>query len=65
MKPDPKGIRVILKEHGLSNSEALMIGDRYEKDGLAARGNDVDYIIVSKKKKERLLLKELFQSSYE
>ncbi len=65
MKPDPKGIRVILKEQGLSNAEALMIGDRYEKDGLAARGNDVDYIIVSKKKKERLLLKELFQSSYE
>ncbi len=30
-----------------------MIGDRYEKDGLAAQGNDVDFVIVSKKEKER------------
>ncbi|MDE7324427.1 MAG: HAD family hydrolase [Lachnospiraceae bacterium] len=59
MKPDPKGIGVILRERNLSNTEALMIGDRYEKDGLAAQGNDMDYIIVSKKKKERELLRDL------
>lgn len=61
MKPDPKGIRVILKEQGIFNAEALMIGDRYEKDGLAAKENDVDYIIVSKKKKERELLRNLLE----
>ena len=59
MKPDPKGIRVILKEQGLLNTETLMIGDRYEKDGLAAKGNDVDFIIVSKNRKERMLLRDL------
>lgn len=59
MKPDPKGIDVILKEQGILNADALMIGDRYEKDGLAAQGNDVDYIIVGKKKKERELLRDL------
>lgn len=59
MKPNPKGIRVILKEQGLLNTEALMIGDRYEKDGLAAKANDVDFIIVSKSKKEREALKDL------
>lgn len=59
MKPDAKGIRVILKQQGLLNTETLMIGDRYEKDGLAAERNDVDYIIVSRKKKERKILKDL------
>lgn len=59
MKPDPKGIRVILDDQGISNTEAVMIGDRYEKDGLAAIGNDVDYIIVGKKKKERGKLRDL------
>lgn len=59
MKPDPKGINVILKDMGCANTEAVMIGDRYEKDGMAARQNDVDYIIVSKNRKEREQLKDL------
>lgn len=53
MKPDPKGLGVILKTLGISAEEAIMIGDRYEKDGLAAEGNKMDYIIVSASKKER------------
>lgn len=53
MKPDPKGLDVILKMLGLSAKDAVMIGDRYEKDGLAAEGNQMDYIIVSSSKKER------------
>ncbi len=53
MKPDPKGIAVILEDIGCSAKDVLMIGDRYEKDGLAAQGNDVDFVIVSKKEKER------------
>lgn len=53
MKPDPKGIRVILETLGLTSDEAVMIGDRYEKDGIAAKENNVDYIIVSSSPKER------------
>lgn len=53
MKPDPKGIAVILADMDCPAEEALMIGDRYEKDGIAARGNNVDYIIMSKSRKER------------
>lgn len=53
MKPDPKGIRVILDTLGLEAEEAIMIGDRYEKDGLAAEGNQMDYIIVSSSPKAR------------
>lgn len=60
MKPDPKGIRVILEELGCPNTDALMIGDRYEKDGLAAQGNDVDYIIAGRNRKEREALPYFF-----
>lgn len=60
MKPDPKGLKVILEALALSPKDAVMIGDRYEKDGLAAAGNQMDYIIVSSSKKERAKLKHLF-----
>lgn len=53
MKPDPRGIAVILSDIGCPAEEALMIGDRYEKDGLAAEGNGMDYVIVSKSRKKR------------
>lgn len=56
MKPDKKGIEVILKDMNITNDMAVMIGDRYEKDGLAAIANDVDYIILSSKKSERASL---------
>lgn len=53
MKPDPKGLHVILEDIGCTASDVLMIGDRYEKDGLAAKRNDMDYIIVSSSRRER------------
>lgn len=53
MKPDPKGLRVILEDIGCTASDVLMIGDRYEKDRLAAKKNNMDYIIVSSSRKER------------
>ncbi|MDE7477787.1 MAG: HAD family hydrolase [Lachnospiraceae bacterium] len=53
MKPDPKGIAVILADTGCPAEDALMVGDRYEKDGLAAKRNGIDYIIVGKSRKER------------
>jgi len=53
MKPDGKGIKVILSELSVASSDAVMIGDRYEKDGLSAIANGVDYIILSSKKNKR------------
>lgn len=61
MKPDPKGIRVILEDLGCDSANAVMIGDRYEKDGLAAEGNHVDYMILGSAKRERAKLKEMFK----
>lgn len=60
MKPDPKGLRVILETLGLSAAEVLMVGDRCEKDGLAAAANRMDYIIVPASRKERGKMKSLF-----
>lgn len=60
MKPDPKGLRVILSTLGCDCADAVMIGDRYEKDGLAAEKNNVDYVIADSSKKEREKLKSLW-----
>lgn len=59
MKPDPKGVKVILETLGLSAADAVMVGDRYEKDGLSAIGSQMDYIIVPASKKEREKLRSL------
>ncbi len=53
MKPDPKGLAHILKSMNLDKASAIMIGDRYDKDGLAAIGNEMDYVILESSKKER------------
>lgn len=60
MKPDPKGIQVILSEFGCSSADAVMIGDRYEKDGAAAEKSGVDFIIADCSEKERRKLKALW-----
>lgn len=56
MKPDKRGIEVILSDTGIASSDAVMIGDRYEKDALCAIANDVDYIVLSSKKSKRRAL---------
>ena len=60
MKPDPKGIEVILRTLDCDCSDVLMIGDRYEKDGIAAERNNVDYVIVDRAKKERAKLRDMW-----
>lgn len=60
MKPDPKGIKVILESLGCKSADAVMIGDRYEKDGIAAQKNGVDYMIADSSKKERRKLKDMW-----
>ena len=59
MKPDPKGLKVILETLNLNAADVVMVGDRYEKDGLAAIGNKMDYIIVPSSVKEREKMKGL------
>ena len=53
MKPDPKGLAYVLKVMQCQPKNALMVGDRMEKDGQAAVANNVDYVILSGKKEER------------
>ncbi len=48
LKPDPKGLSVILKQTGYQASEVIMIGDRMSKDGQAAMNAGIDYIILDK-----------------
>jgi HAD superfamily hydrolase (TIGR01549 family) len=60
MKPDPKGLGVILNELCLEHDQVLMVGDRYEKDGLAAEGNKIDYIILSASPNKRSEAIKLF-----
>ena len=60
MKPDSKGLQVILQQLQMKPEEVIMVGDRYEKDGLAAVANQMDYIILdSNKKKRQIQEKEL------
>ncbi len=63
MKPDPKGLAVILKTLGVDRKDAIMVGDRLEKDGMSAQRNQVDYLIVSPSPKERQKLKDILDYS--
>lgn len=62
MKPDPKGLQVIMTEWRVDKERIVMIGDRYEKDGLAAEENGIDYLILSSRKKERIQMDRLLRS---
>lgn len=55
MKPNPKGIEYILHTMGVDAKEALMIGDRMEKDGKAAIDAGIDYLILSADPQKRTL----------
>jgi len=48
MKPNPRGILYILEELKVAPEEAVMIGDRYEKDGKAALSAGIDHMILGK-----------------
>lgn len=53
LKPDPKGILSILEQMGIQKQDAVMIGDRREKDGEAAIRAGIDYLILSSCKSKR------------
>lgn len=58
MKPDPKGLQVILQRLQMEPEEVIMVGDRYEKDGLVAIANNMDYVILDSNKKKRHVQKK-------
>ncbi|MGF1561190.1 MAG: HAD family hydrolase [Geminicoccaceae bacterium] len=45
LKPNPKGLRRVLEKTGVQPLEALMIGDRDDRDGEIARRVGVPYLI--------------------
>lgn len=53
LKPDPRGIRTVLRKTGYSAGECLYIGDRDEKDGASARSVGMDYLILPKGARRR------------
>ena len=53
MKPNPKGLQVIMKHTGFDAQDMIMVGDRYEKDGMSAAANHMDYIILDTDKTKR------------
>lgn len=49
LKPHPRGLAVLLAAAGVSADEAVLIGDRAERDGLAARRLEVPCLIRSRR----------------
>lgn len=49
LKPHPAGLARLLEVFGVSSDEALMIGDRDERDGEAARRLGCPYLLLARK----------------
>jgi HAD superfamily hydrolase (TIGR01549 family) len=53
LKPDPAGLLKILKTTGVSTSQALMVGDRFDRDWAVANSIGMPAIIRSRRKDPR------------
>jgi len=49
MKPHPRGVELLMKSAGATPAETLVVGDRVERDGLAARRAGAKALIRSNK----------------
>jgi putative hydrolase of the HAD superfamily len=49
LKPHPKGLQVLMSRAGVSASETILIGDRAERDGSAARAAQAACLLLSRK----------------
>ena len=56
LKPDPRGLELIMEDYGLGADEILVIGDRMEKDAEAAVRAGCDRVVLPKDKKGRGIL---------
>ncbi len=50
MKPSPRGIALLSSRLGVGANDVIVIGDRDDRDGEAARRAGVDYLLKSRKK---------------
>ena len=55
MKPNPKGLQYIIDKYQIAKEDTIMIGDRMEKDGEAAKAVGIDYLILERERKNRKL----------
>ena len=55
MKPNPKGLEYIINKYQIAKEDAIMIGDRMEKDGEVAKNVGIDYLILKRERKDRKL----------
>lgn len=53
MKPNPSGISRVLKQAGILPEACLVIGDRYEKDGMLADAMGADFLLLPPGQKKR------------
>lgn len=53
LKPNTKPLQKILEDNSANSEDVLYIGDRYEKEGVAAKKLNIDYMILSHKLKKR------------
>jgi putative hydrolase of the HAD superfamily len=49
LKPHAKGLRILMSRAATNHAETILIGDRPERDGLAARAANVRPLILSRK----------------
>lgn len=49
LKPDPRGLQHLMEKAGCLPNETIMVGDRFERDGLAALRANVTPLIRSRK----------------
>ncbi|MBB3302812.1 putative hydrolase of the HAD superfamily [Rhizobium sp. BK077] len=52
LKPDPRGLQILMQRAGVSPAQTVLIGDRPERDGLAARRAGVLPLIRSHRPRE-------------
>ena len=65
VKPNPNGILYILQKFGIEKSTCLVIGDRDDRDGEAARRAGVDYLILPNEMHDRKLVVREFIHTYQ
>jgi FMN phosphatase YigB (HAD superfamily) len=46
LKPSANGLKYIINKLNLASSDCVLIGDRYDKDGVAAKKAGMDYLIM-------------------
>ena len=65
LKPDPKGLKQVLRDKNIVSACCLVIGDREEKDGVLAANLGADAIILPKSSTEREKIYQEFISGSE